>query len=361
MSPVAVPIEILFWVAVGLFGLSLVAIAYTLIYRLVENRREARAAPRIEQARKQMLMAIALGPQELEPITLPSERRVAEGIVLRASRILNTVTGEGRANLVQFLGRSGFPQWAEQRLTSRRSISRAIACEILGSMRVTGSAPQVRRHITDHDADVRQAAVRATGRLRDVSAVPALLASLHQTRGNSPIVVATALLAIGPSGEQPLSNALSDSDHTTRRVAAQVIGLLNLFDARDDLVRALKAEPDPWTKTQLITALGRVGGPDVRGPLRFCLSQEPMVRAAAVRALVSLDDSATLGYLQKELWDPSPGVCRAAAESLASSGPAGRSVLEGLPAGSSAAAYAEEALARVAPAGSSEDGWGVDP
>lgn len=347
MSPISVPIEILFWVAIGLFSLSILAILYTLGYRLLDERRERAAAPQVEQARKHMLTAMALGPEEVEPLRLPSDRRVARSIVLSACRIINTVTGEGRDNLREYLVRSRFPEWGQERLRSRRPFARAIACELLGSMRVEEAAARIRALITDPDADVRQAAVRAVGRLEDAAAAPTLLASLHRRNGNSPVVVATALLAIGPEGELALAAALQDRDAITRRVAAQVIGLLNLFDARDALVAALSKENDPWTKVQLIRALGRVGGQDVRAPLHMCLAEGPMVRAAAVRALASLDDSQVLEYLRQELSDPSPSVCRATAESLAAAGPAGRATLRDLPPGSSAEAYAREALARI--------------
>lgn len=349
MDPVTVPLVAIQVAAVAIFGLDLLLLVFVMIFRAVQGLLDDRRAPALQQARQAMLLAAATGDDLANAPDPPLLKGTASNRIymLASAQLLSSIRGDAHQDLVKYLTRNGYADRAGRELRSRSGLTRAVACELLGSLGSLDHSSELIALIDDRDSDVRHAAIRALGRLHDPHAVDKLLSCLSSKPKSPPIVVSMALFRIGPSAVDGLRTALASPDPTTRGVAARVLGLLNDFGAADDLIQMLSTDAETQPRIEAALALGRLGGARARDPLQQCArsANSPRLRVAAVSALSGIADEGANQMLFDLLADPDPLLARTSANALEHSGPKGRAVLSQAPAGSQRAAYAAEVLA----------------
>jgi len=228
---------------------------------------------------------------------------------------------------------------------------RAIAAERLGRI---GSARAVFpllltvRDARDEDEDVRGAALRALGRIRDSAAIPELIEALGASESALPQRVAEILIQFGdaavaplcaetrnPDSEVrrmwaaeilgwlgnreasiPLIDALGDVNPEVRAKAAGALGKLSETRATDRLLEMLLSDPIPFVRTRVAQALGAIGQPRVVDHLLQVLKDpEWWVRVRAIEALEQIGKE-SVGPLLTALEDEDAEVRRRAATAL---------------------------------------------
>lgn len=114
--------------------------------------------------------------------------------------------------------------------------------------------------VKDEDAFVREASIRALGKLDDKQAVPVLLATL---RDKATPVRAAAAWALGeledPRATEPLMRTLWDAEAEVRAQAAWALGEIGDASAAGPLAMALK-DASPTVRKQAAWALGEMKG-----------------------------------------------------------------------------------------------------
>ncbi|GIV95491.1 MAG: PBS lyase [Herpetosiphonaceae bacterium] len=197
------------------------------------------------------------------------------------------------------------------------------------------------------DAETRQAAAVALGRIGDASAVPALIrlleedddlaitaaralaaigdrrafdALLHQLEHPTSAVRQAAIAALNSLGHPALpkhvKRLLSDSNRLVRESAVRIAGYfgfeecVNLLFERcaddDERVRRVAIEHLPYLEDERVL-------PMLASALRY---ETPQVRAAAARAFAHIEGGESLPYLLTALGDPDPWVRYFAVSSL---------------------------------------------
>ena len=228
---------------------------------------------------------------------------------------------------------------------------RAMAAERLGKI---GSARAVfpllltLRDVKDEDADVRGAALRALGRIRDPAAIPELIEALGTPEASLPQRIAEILVrfdaaAVGPLCRElrnresevrrmwaaeilgwlgnaeagiPLIDALGDVNPEVRAKSAGALGKLSESRAIDRLLEMLLSDPIPFVRTRVAQALGAIGNPRVIDHLVQVLKDpEWWVRIRAIEALEQIGRESA-GTLLAALEDEDGEVRRRAATAL---------------------------------------------
>jgi HEAT repeat protein len=228
---------------------------------------------------------------------------------------------------------------------------RAMAAERLGKI---GSARAVFpllltvRDVKDEDADVRGAALRALGRIRDPGAIPELIEALGTPEASLPQRIAEILVRFGDAAVNPLCLELRNRESEVRRMwAAEILGWLGnavaaipLIDvlgdvnpevraksagalgklresrAIDRLLEMLLSDPIPFVRTRVAQALGAIGNPRVIDHLVQVLKDpEWWVRIRAIEALEQIGRESA-GTLLAALEDEDGEVRRRAGTAL---------------------------------------------
>jgi HEAT repeat protein len=228
---------------------------------------------------------------------------------------------------------------------------RAMAAERLGRI---GSARAVFpllaavRDVKDEDEDVRGAAIRALGRIRDPAAIPELIGALGNPAAAIPQRIAEILVQFGDDAVGPLCGEIRDPDSEVRRMwAAEILGWIGnpaaaipLIDALGDvnpevrakaagalgkfrearaidrLLEMLLSDPIPFVRTRVAQALGAIGHPRVVDHLVQVLNDpEWWVRIRAIEALEQIGGESA-GVLVAALEDQDAEVRRRAATAL---------------------------------------------
>src|SRR5574341_451884 len=154
-----------------------------------------------------------------------------------------------------------------------------ISLGLLGDRSVSDILAQL---LSDENAEVRQTAMAALGRLADERAVPNLL------------------------------NVLNNADRTVhdRIAAAEALAAIHSRAAVPGIIACLEAQQRGIVQKRMVQALGSIGGEDALWALIELLQQspDPEIRREAARALGRIDDLRSLLYLTEALDDPSPYV-----------------------------------------------------
>ncbi len=219
-------------------------------------------------------------------------------------------------------------------LKSPNAGTRAAAAQQLGQSRRREAVAPLAVLVRDEEPKVRMEVVRALRQLRDLSAVPALVASLQDgdagireealgtlvelyaerersgpvgrfLQGFSDEDERAPLLAhapIDPTVYEGLARLLRDEQRSVRSQAALALGLLDGRPVVRDLTAALQ-DPVSDVRGAAVTAIGKIGGPDDGRPLIALLTDESGdVRARTVRALGTLR-TAEAGPALRETYD----------------------------------------------------------
>lgn len=228
---------------------------------------------------------------------------------------------------------------------------RAMAAERLGRIGSGLATPRLLAavlDVKDEDEDVRGAALRALGRIRDPKALPGLIEALGVSAASVPPRIAEIIALYGdeavaaltvelrnmesdvrrmwaaeilgwlgsPRAAVALIDALGDVSAEVRAKAAGALGKLGEARAVDRLMEMLLADPVPFVRTRVAQALGAIGHPRVIDSLiRVLKDPEWWVRVRAIEALEQIGSAAS-GALLVALEDEDPEVRRRSAMAL---------------------------------------------
>ena len=208
---------------------------------------------------------------------------------------------------------------------SRIPWRRALAIRTLGWAGAEETVPGLIGRIGDRNRYVREAAVRALGRLGDPQVLP-LLGELFRAPGRVPPgVVYDALVALGSAAAPTFAGALR-SEHDSVRVAScyGVAAVSEPEQARAELPPLL-ADPQAPVRAAAAEALGQVGGGTLpAGLARATRDEAATVRAAATRALGVYDDPQAVELALNALLDPDRDTAVARRRVARPSGPPSR-------------------------------------
>ena len=205
---------------------------------------------------------------------------------------------------------------------------RAFAARYLGEIgnaKAVGPLIAVMRNTREEDRDVRMAASRALGRIRDPRALDSLVEALGAPESWVPARVAEVIVQFGDAAIDCLMAVLArPGDPSARAWAAQILGDLGnarvvpvligcLTDLHDqvraraasalgrlgerravpELIRVMLADPVPYVRIQVVRALGALGDPRALHHLIDALKDgEWWVRVRVVEALEQLGEQA---------------------------------------------------------------------
>ena len=207
--------------------------------------------------------------------------------LLQAARGTNTVMCEMAAMTVD--GRSGW--WGTEgdfrAGAAGDSVSRDVVTWIRHQQIGATSVPLLRAALADSDWCVRRLAAPLLARVRDPSALQAMLAALAASEASTREMGALALgLAEEPRSIDPLVARLRDDSPRVRATAAWALGEIERRETVRPLIAAL-ADADALVRESAAQALGEIEDPAAIPALTDLLKsdREAAVRRAAARAL----------------------------------------------------------------------------
>lgn len=229
----------------------------------------AQAADWARARRHERMRAVALDICDGVDVPTPSGEADIVALSGIAVHLSTSLRGTDRAMLGDWLHRHGFPArarvWMHDRDPAVRLRGIALATAI-GGERLLALLPDL---LYDPHRRVRGGAARAMGLVGVRESIPILFEAAEESR--VPVgTAATAILRIFPRNAEDLGRAFSSSSADVRRIAADIAGHVELFDARESLEMLVS---DPM----------------------------PAVRGAAVRALVRLDDPRSIDVLTERI------------------------------------------------------------
>jgi HEAT repeat protein len=314
-----------FWVVADivigvLLVMNLLVIAVVHIRRLRERSREHRA----EQFRGwvQQLLAdhgpgtdgdTGLVRRQLGRLN-ELERPIAASIMIER---LEAASPEEREQTLDWLRHAGAIEVLFRSVQRRAPWRRVLAIRMLGVAGAEEAVPVLIERLTDRSRRVREAAVRALGRIGDVRALSALAELYMQPGRVGAGVVYEALLGFGPAAAQVFSEGLySPNEHVRVPSVFGVGAALEPAVARARLVRTL-GDASAMVRAATADVLGRIGGSEVTEELaRAVRDEERIVRRAAVSALASYDDPRAVQLALSALDDPDRDTAVRAGETL---------------------------------------------
>lgn len=214
------------------------------------------------------------------------------------------------------------PRAAGDMLHSEDAEARRIAVEGIGKKVGKLAAADLLAAGSDADPEVRRAALRWLGRLKEPGAVELLAQRLGDPDEAVRATAASALAEIGPGAASAGKLAeLARRALADRALAVRLAGVAILAAARDRTgLAALAEDPDPMVATEAAIAAGG-GAPAARAIERAAGAGAWAIRAGAANLAVrALGKDAALVLARKLAGDPEPAVQLAAARVLAHAG-----------------------------------------
>jgi HEAT repeat protein len=273
---------------------------------------------------------------------------------------LARVRGDGHDLLADLLERRGVVSRVIRRSSWPGHTTRAVEANRLGLIATPEAERRLERMAAeDRSVRVRIVAARGLGKTSTPHAAETLLSMLGQADLVPPGIVASALLELGPEAVPALrrtvrsgygedtGDAAASGDGQSRAMAADLLGLLDVMPAWEDLVACLHG-PDTAVRVSAVRALGRLGVPQACDAISKCLvpDEDAAVRAEAAQALARIGHPSSVGPLVTCLGATDYWVAHNAAAALAALGSPGRQALARAAAVNAAgAAHAREALA----------------
>ena len=226
---------------------------------------------------------------------------------------------------------------------------RSAAARVIARQKFPDTGDALIKAINDSNAEVRFAAMRALGAIRDERAVPALSDQLaFYKKGEGAWSALDALGQIASSASVPLFTArLTDKDPYLRRAAAEGLGRAGDTSAGDALERMVMSDDSAMARVAAAFALQKLGRNYVARIVDA--TANPKVLQQAQEYLIELGPPVA-GAITPRLQEPDAGVREAVADVLGVIGdattlPALEAAAKG--ADASAAAAAKRALARL--------------
>lgn len=290
--------------AVGL--LITLAIRHTTL-----GRRERRAA---DAERRMRPIAIELIEGTSMPPELSPHDRVA--LAMAIGRFSRKVSGGTMDRIGAYFRESGGLAAASAALRARPAWRRAAAAYSLGDMACKEAVPLLLEALDDRTGEVRAAAARSLGRLRDPSAIEPLMVCLVARRVPRGMA-GTALLDLGPTAIPELRRIARHDDPQVRATAITVLGLVGDSGESDVLLHAI-TDPSADVRAEAARALGRIGAADAEPALMTALEDRvPFVRAEAATSLGAIDARSAVAQLVEVARSDRFRPARAAAQAVA--------------------------------------------
>jgi HEAT repeat protein len=246
--------------------------------------------------------------------------------------MLTKIRGVPAEQLVHVLEVHGAVDAAVADMSSRSTVKRARAAQLLGLARAGHTVPLLVEALGDDSVEVRNSAAYALGLIGDPAAAgPVLAAIAAPERGLPAATAAEALQSMGVGISEVLRDGMADANARTRMVAAHLSGERSFTRGLPELRQLLDADPDLTVRETSATAIGGLGrAEDVGILVRHCVPSEPLaLRRACVVALGELGEAEAIPALALLLADSDPRLAELAATALLSMGPEGRDALEG--------------------------------
>ena len=251
------------------------------------------------------------------PELTQADQRALATVMGRYSRKVSGATSE---RIGAYFRESGGLAAEVEGMRSRRAWRRAAAAYALGDMACPEVVPVLAGALEDRNDEVRAAAVRSLGRLRDPTVTQTLVESLvaHRVpRG----MAGAALLQMGSDAVPELRRIAGHEDAAVRQVALTVLGLVG--DSGDaDVALAAIRDPAADVRAAAAGALGRIGMGGAEAALREALGDaEHFVRAEAAGALGAIGAYAAVPRLVQIARTDRFKPARAAAQAVAAIDP----------------------------------------
>jgi HEAT repeat protein len=221
------------------------------------------------------------------------------------------------------------------------------AARAIGRQKFPDTGDALVKAVNDSNADVRFAAMRALGAIKETRAVTALTEQFaYYKKGEGAWSALDALAQIGSSASVPVfRERLKDKDPFMRRVAAEGLGRANDAESAEELARMLTMDDSPMVRAASAFALQKLGRStvarliDAMGNEKVTLQgqeylvelgpsylsviaprlQDPdaAVRTAIADVLGVIGDASTLAALDAATKDRDPEVAAAAKRAIA--------------------------------------------
>ncbi|HYL97821.1 MAG TPA: HEAT repeat domain-containing protein [Blastocatellia bacterium] len=178
----------------------------------------------------------------------------------------------------------------------------------------------IQHALTDPNASIKLAAVRAMGSTGSKDAVEPLMAILRDDQSTVRSEAAVALGKLGQPALKPLTAALSDAAPLTRKLAAQALGDVQSKEAVPQLIQLVRSDVS-GARGEAIEALGKIGDPQaVDAIIAAMQGASSSVKLQAIQALALLRGPRVEGVFIRTLGDQDEQVRQAAAAGLADVG-----------------------------------------
>jgi HEAT repeat protein len=218
---------------------------------------------------------------------------------------LQPASDEDRRQVLEVLREVGAIELLVRSTRRRMPWRRALAIRTLGWVGADETVPLLIERIADRNRVVREAAVRALGRIGDTRALPRLGDVFRSPGRIGAGVVYDALVAFDRAAEPIFAGALSSQIESVR--VAACYGLVAVSDTEDAraLLEPMLDDPAAPVRAAAAESLGQLGGglvPD--GLARASRDEFTSVRSAATAALGFFDDPRAVDLVRNALLDP---------------------------------------------------------
>lgn len=187
-------------------------------------------------------------------------------------------------------------------VTSRE---RQITGSLSGDARDTTVVRALMQRLKDEDAEVRQAAAYALGRIENPMAIPALVDALADSDREVQEAALDALSSFDRGiPAAPIRRMLTAEDPEMRQRAIQILAEMKDRESTPAIAR-LVSDPDAEVRQQAIWALSELGEPGSASAVAAGLAdQDPEVRQMAIEAMCELGATIPAATLTRLLQDP---------------------------------------------------------
>jgi len=290
--------------------IQLEAIAAELSFFLIEDVRTKKRVAGFVEVRNPGLAvgAFEMGPLAITTRAAPPE--LVEGLLRAVDDENPKVRSEAVYALGAIAGRvlsEGESAQLIKALDHYDPVIRAGAARVIGRLNVTGAGDALLRAVSDSQAPVRYAALRALGEIHDVRAVQALTEQLNfYGKGEGAWSALDGLARIADPSSVPLFKArLADKDPFLRRAAAEGLGRAGDSSELPALEIGAGNDPAETARAAMAFALQKLGRNYVPRLVESLAS--PKTATQAAEYFVELG-TPVAPQLLSHLQDPSPEV-----------------------------------------------------
>lgn len=208
----------------------------------------------------QRVRELLSGEKTLEDYRPPRKRSDRLALEEALLHFFRKADDRQKAFLQEVFRRLELLSWHEARLRHSGKWEQCRSAFVLGSMRLAEASPALLRLLQSADPDVRIAATRALGELRDPQAIEPLFEYLRTAAVSSRRPVTSALIACARHSPQRIVAFLFDAQESVRQVAAAVLAEVVTLSELAPL-NAAASSPDPEVRAKVARALGRIAEP----------------------------------------------------------------------------------------------------